>query len=297
MNYILEFEKELVKSGNSENTIKGYIGDISQFIKWFKDSYDREFDGKIINMDLKEYQSFLLNVKKQKVDTVIRKIMAINRFNKHLTAVGASREIDGLSELIIKKADINDKEIKVLDKRSQKKLRRCINESDNKRDIAIFEVLLNTGVRVSELINLELDDVRLTTRNGKSQYSYIKVRKGKGRKYREVPLNNTTRKAICSYLEVRPITNSSKIFIGERGALGRYGINKMLEKYCRLTGIERISPHILRHTFATTLLKEKKVDVITVSKLLGHSSTQVTIDYYIATTREDKARAVELLDI
>jgi len=295
MDYIKEFTNELVRTGKSINTIQAYTRDIKKFMLWFTDKYNKDFNGVLLNMDIIEYKNFLLNTELQKTTSINRKINALNQFNLYLVGLGIGVELN-TSDTLIKVSDREDKEVKILEKNDYNKLKRSFYEENNKRDIAIFEVLANTGLRVSELISLKLDTVIITTRNGKDNYSYVRILEGKGNKYREVALNNTCKKAIDDYLKVRPTTKSDLLFLGQRGALKRESINKVLEKYCAYAGIDSISPHVLRHTFATTLLKEKNVDIVTVSKLLGHASSKTTEDFYINTSRNDKVNAVNMLD-
>jgi len=296
MDYVDMFKKELLRLGKSINTIESYITDIRIYIKWFEETYGKRFDNKILIIDIKSYQSFLLNVKKLKLSTIHRKICSLNKYNQYLVSVGISNELENINRIIIRSSDSNDRQIKTISKLELNKLKRAFHEKDNKRDIAIFEILANTGLRVSELTNLEIDDVVLTERNGEYNYSYIKVREGKGGKYREVPLNTSAKIALKKYLEVRPCINSNRILIGQRGPLKRHAIDKIIKKYCKRAEIEFISPHILRHVFSTKLLKEGNVDIVTVSKLLGHSSIQVTQSFYISTTREDRFNAINKLE-
>lgn len=290
------WEKDLIGQGKSKNTIDSYIRDINKFIKWFEETYGREFDGKLLEIDIRYYQSYLLNTKKQNINTITRNMVALNRFNQFLISIGKSKNIDNFNKFIIKKADEFDKTIKILENKDLHKLRRSFYKVDNKRDTAIFETLINTGVRVTELVSLELDDINITDRNGVNNYSFIKIRQGKGKIYREIPLNNIARNAIKAYLLNRSTNISNKVFLGERGPLQRSAINKILKKYCDIAQIEIISPHILRHTFATKLLTESDIDLVTISRLLGHSNSQVTERYYINTTTKDKIKAVESLN-
>lgn len=187
------------------------------------------------------------------------------------------------------------KGVKLIDKSDLNKLRREIYAKGNKRDICVFEMLNNLGVRVSELISFELEDIKLTERNGTNTFSYIVVREGKGCKYREIPINSDVKNAIKEYLEVRPITKESKLLIGERGALQREAINRILRKYCISAGIESVNPHCLRSCLGTRLLKEKNVDIVTVSKILGHSSITTTERYYLGTNMSHMANALNSL--
>jgi len=163
-----------------------------------------------------------------------------------------------------------------------------------RRDEALLNLLLYTGVRVGEAAALELDDVTLNDRSGK-----VIVRSGKGRKYREIPLHKEARKALAAYLEVR--TEGSRddaggrpLFLSQRGPLGERGMQMRLAALGKDAGVE-ITPHILRHTFATRLLREAQADLVTVAALLGHSSVATTA-IYTQPNEADMAEAVEGLE-
>ncbi|WP_422448986.1 tyrosine-type recombinase/integrase [Thermoanaerobacterium sp. DL9XJH110] len=290
MDWIKEFEKILKQTGKSQNTVESYCTDIQEFLQWFGQTYGKPFDGRLFEQDVREYRNYLLNILKQKPSTINRKMASLKCFNQFLIQVGSGTEIEICG---ISLSDIHDREIQTVDRISLNRLKRAIYSNGNKRDIAIIEVLSNTGIRVSELINLTVDDVILTKRNGSQTYSYIIVRQGKGEKYREVPLNASARKALQEYLSAR---NSvcKKLFVGQRGPLQREAIDKILKKYCRIAGIEEISAHVLRHTFCTRLMSEN-VPLPIISKLAGHSSIQTTMNFYIRVSRADKAAAVEKL--
>lgn len=181
----------------------------------------------------------------------------------------------------------------VLSPQELQKLRREVYKSENKRDIAIFDTLLYTGVRVDELIHLTLDDIEISERKGT-----LIIRSGKGNKYREVPLSVQARKAISDYLEVRPATNSQRLFMGERGPLQTTdAVWRVIKKYARRVGLEqKVHPHLLRHQFATELVRRKKngrpVDLSTAAGLLGHKNINTTL-VYTKPTPEELAQAVE----
>lgn len=144
------------------------------------------------------------------------------------------------------------------------------------RDRAILEVLYGSGLRVSELISLELKDIRL-------DQGFL-ICKGKGSKERIVPMGKSAVRWIKTYLqEVRPLWDkkgSSILFLTRRGeAFTRQGIWKILKVYGQEAGLtDKIHPHVLRHSFATHLL-ERGADLRSVQMLLGHSQITTTQIY------------------
>ena len=157
-----------------------------------------------------------------------------------------------------------------------------------RRDRAILETLYGAGVRISELVALDVDDVDVDEGS-------VLVRAGKGGKDRRVPLGRAARTALGAYLTVsRPTLLERAAPSGARGALflnarggrlTRQGCWKILKGYASAAGLgDRVSPHTLRHSFATHML-EAGADIRAVQELLGHASLVTTQVYTLVTTR------------
>lgn len=146
------------------------------------------------------------------------------------------------------------------------------------RDRAILETLYSAGLRVSELVGINLDDLDL-------EDGLVRVR-GKGKKERLAPLGRYAVEAIELWLKHRqpaqglPTTKGSPVFLNRFGKrLTTRSVGRMLEKYLQLTGLDqRTSPHTLRHSFATHLL-DRGADIRSVQELLGHKSLVTTQIY------------------
>jgi integrase/recombinase XerD len=146
------------------------------------------------------------------------------------------------------------------------------------RDRALIELLYATGLRVSELVNLRAQDLRLKD-------GYLTTT-GKGRKQRVVPLGESAAAWVTKYIgEARPRLlrrrSSAKLFVNARGGTGltRVGFWKILKGYARQTGLAApVSPHVLRHSFATHLL-ERGADLRAIQMMLGHADLSTTQIY------------------
>jgi integrase/recombinase XerD len=154
------------------------------------------------------------------------------------------------------------------------------------RDRAILETLYATGCRASEVSDLKIEDLHLDA-------AFLKCT-GKGNKQRVVPLNRPAIAAIRTYLgEVRPAgsSQSGPVFISKSGRpLGRIVLWKLVKKYCQRAGLHAdVSPHTLRHSFATHLLSGG-ADLRAVQELLGHASITTTQHY----THIDRGRLKQL---
>lgn len=282
-----EFQASLQKEDVSPATVQSYISDIKLFIKWLEESSGMKFKPEHLNdFEIMQYRSHLIAVKRYKPSTVNRKLSAIEKYCRFLVANGLidKNPAEGVKQI---KDETKYGPPKSLTDQDVNRLRRMIHRLGRKKDIAITELLLNTGIRVSELCNLTMNDVEITERKG-----IIRVM-GKGRKYREVPLNSEVRKYLKEYLDVRPYNTSEYVFISQKTGtkMTRTAIYEMLKKYGELAGI-KVSPHMLRHTFATFSLRNKGVDLRTLQDLLGHEDLNTTARY-TKPTMEDKARAVE----
>ena len=159
------------------------------------------------------------------------------------------------------------------------------------RDRLIIEIALGTGLRVSEMANLKVEDIYF--RKGQN---LLTVRDGKGSKDRVVAFNNRLKSLIQEYLDYR-ISKSPYLFYSERGEkMGRFGISKVFKKVAREADLStHHSIHPLRHTYATNLYKASDYNLRLVQKQLGHSSITTTTVYSDVLSK-DLEDAVENLE-
>ena len=173
---------------------------------------------------------------------------------------------------------------------------RTLTEYKNKkeRDIAIFTTYLGTGIRVSELVNLQVTDVDFDTQ------SFIVTRKGGDQQEIFMPVQVSN--AIYSYLfkDKENVRDSGPLFLGRTGkALTTAAVEKMLKNYCRTVGIthpDKTRPHALRRTFACRLL-EDGVDIKMVAELMGHKNIEVTHKYYAQYSSQKRREIMQNLDV
>ena len=148
-------------------------------------------------------------------------------------------------------------------------------------ELALFEVIYGAGLRVSEACNLDVGDVET---DGPS--AMVRVRQGKGRKDRIVPIGSKAQQATDAYLERRvdrlaatPAADRHALFLSARGRrLGPRAVRRLLTRRELASGTPRVSPHALRHSFATHLLGEG-ADLRAIQEMLGHASLRTTQRY------------------
>jgi integrase/recombinase XerC len=158
------------------------------------------------------------------------------------------------------------------------------------RDAAIVRLILFTGLRVGEIIQLKRTDITLDDRKGS-----VVVREGKGTKRREVPLNSRARKALVDYLRVRPEGDGYELFLGQRDeGVQSKTVQRAVQRFAVDAGLENVTPHVLRHSFAKALI-DSGVTLEKVATLLGHSNLNTT-RIYTTPGERDLEEAVKMLD-
>jgi integrase/recombinase XerD len=222
--------------------------------------------------------------------TINRRLAALRRF---FTWTKEQQLTDVQPAAHIRNVESTEHGPRSLDRKQWNRLQRCVERATGKqgiRDRCIVLLLYHTGLRAGELAAIRLDDLTLSERSGQ-----VKVRRGKGNKARRVPLNSEARTAIRDYLHVRPVSDVQQLLVGQRGEpLSAHAIYDAVVKYGRLAGLEEVTPHTLRHTFAHTLVAAG-TPLSDVADLLGHSSLDTT-RIYTKASETDLAAVVARLE-
>lgn len=257
-----------VKNEKSSNTVKEYIRDLQQFFRFLeiKDIKLRHIE----NEDIEEFKNYLFNIRKLKDITVNRKITSVNQYLK-------------LCNITVNVKTIKIQEQKFLTEMlTTQEVKRMMNASSgtspsSHRNKAIIATLYLTGLRVSELLQLKLEDVNKST---------IRVI-GKGAKHRNILIPNILKDFWRAYLRVRGESNSNQLFIGTRGPLKRQAINKMLKRCAgkAKTKKSKAYPHNFRHLYCKDLA-EQGVPIQDIADLAGHSNINTTRIYTRKTENE-----------
>jgi len=307
--HYLKFEKRF-----SEHTAKCYGADLAQFAEFLSGGSngsacetttlepseggtatavaiqtEQEIDQRLLSVDVDEARAYLacLNEKGYSKATIARKLATLRSFYKFLVKMGrcASNPMTAIRT-----------------PKQEKKLPRFLEYSEVKRlletpptdnwlgarDRAILETLYSTGIRVSELVSLNMDDIDFLS-------EVIHIR-GKGKKERITPISSSALQAIQHYMEYRNRRAQSNdhfdsrvLFANKHGQrLSTRSVRRKMDKYLKVAGLDpAISPHTLRHSFATHMLNNG-ADLRSVQELLGHQSLSTTQVYTHLTTRKLK---------
>ena len=266
----------LVEKGLLPSTLQNYKEDLFHFFEFFP---DKKTTDDLYSTDLSDYFRHQLEEGKT-VSTALRRLSSTKSFYQFLSKEGYLREE-------IPEFDTVKKPAHLPDCLSMEEVERLLDapdpdKSDEIRDKAMLETMYSSGLRVSEIINLEVKNVNLNR-------GVIQVF-GKGAKERKVPLGDYAIEYINKYnSQVRsknPNKSSKYLFLSKYGEpLTRQYFFKMIRKYALLAGIDRpISPHILRHSFATHLL-ENNADLRAVQEMLGHTNIATTQIYTHVSSR------------
>lgn len=275
----------IIEKGLSKNTIQSYESDIYQLYQW-NISKNKKRITEIKKIDTSQYISYLFS-QNLKSTSVNRKISSLKTFfnfllkKKLINAKPFADQIMPKKPISLPKSISEDDVVKLLDAPKPDSL-------IGLRDKAMLELLYASGVRISELVNIKFSDLDL-------ERNIIKVF-GKGSKERLVPFGEDAAQCISAYIDERKknkdIASIKYIFLNNRGSkISRHAFWHRLKEYCLEIGLKRdISPHTLRHAFATHLLN-RGADLRSVQVLLGHSDLSTTQIY----THIAKQRLSELV--
>jgi site-specific recombinase XerD len=277
------FRKNLISLQRSPETVKGYLKDLKIFSNFLAEKYNCEvYLDEICEEDIEEFLEFLLLTKHYLPASRNRALISIRSFyqfcvKKRYCVINLSKNVPYIKPEQKERIFLSEDEVN-----------RLIEFTEGISMKIVFQTLYLTGLRISEFLNLRTQDVDL-----ESKLIYVKL--GKGKKDRSIPISNKLCLLLNQYLSDYRIDVGTNIFFSTKsGKMSSSYVNRLLKIYTRKAGINKnVSAHILRHSFATNLLKNG-VDIIRIQKLLGHSSLKTT-SIYIHTNIADLGQAVNLL--
>jgi integrase/recombinase XerC len=255
----------------SPKTLRAYGDDLQQFLGWVeKNRVDWDIPRRFSRVDIEGFMNYLAGQQMSGV-TRVRKLAALRKF---FTFLEENKIIAGNPANTVKGARREQKEPGILYKEQYKAL--LYEASDNVRDYAMIMTFLQTGIRLSELVNLQVDDVDF-------EHRALTVRQGKGKKDRQIPLVDEAVKALRNYLRYRNtelVLDDEIFFLAKNGtSLCVSSVKYIVAKYVKKAGIrKKVSVHTLRHTFGAHKA-DKQMGIATLQELMGHKKKETTLKY------------------
>ncbi|WCR54087.1 MAG: Tyrosine recombinase XerD [Wolbachia endosymbiont of Ctenocephalides orientis wCori] len=305
--YITYYTDALISEKSpTQNTLDSYRSDLYQLEEFLLKSGTTLVGANVTN--IRDYVKSLCMQGKYKGSSISRKISAIKNFYKCLFN-------DGIIDF--NPAPVNDDELKnprvsrplpkhltveevnLLLNTVRKLANKSNKEISNKRLCAILDILYSSGMRISELIDMKLCEVSHLAANSKEE-CYIII-KGKSRRERQVLFNEQALRSLNDYLSVRDnLTANGKesdwLFPGDKPnkPITRQRIGQLLKELAKKCGIDenKISPHVIRHSFATHLLNSG-ADIVLIQKVLGHTDLSTTQIYTHIADEKLKEKLIE----
>lgn len=271
---IPRFREELERRNCSPHTLKSYGSDLAEFAEYLQPP--GEASPQVDTIDLLAIREWLAHQHDRHLSAVSmrRKLAALRMFFQYLVRQGM---VPSNPARLIRLPKAPKQLPPVMSAEETGQLidgvaGDTLGRPYPKRDLAILEMLYGCGLRISELAGLDLEDLDRAER-------WVRVR-GKGRKERQVPITGKAFVALEAYLQERPVSTVSAVFLNHRGArLTDRGVRGMVKLYAtHLAGDSSIHPHSFRHAFATHLLSDG-ADLRAIQELLGHARLSTTQKY------------------
>ena len=283
-NLLAQFEESLVRTGLATATVVNYMADLRCFARWLEVQLSP--NGGLLGVQTEDLQCYQgsLGREGRTASTINRRVHAIRKFYE-LTLAGGwiatnpARDVQPLPrpEATPPRA-LTGEEVQAL----ADAIHDVARSSLLKRDYAIVLLLMGTGVKVSELVELQLEDVEFLEGGG---YLLVGQHLRDGGRY--VPLSSTVCDALKGYLPVRPrVPGVHHLFLSQGGRpLSTRRAQGLIQTYARAAHLEGVTAQVLRDTFALTML-EATEDASLVAELLGHRQVETTIQRYLAESDE-----------
>ena len=259
-----------------------YENDVSQFLRFLQHVEVQD----LTSIDKRHIEGFLADLDRRKLAGVTRrrKLMVLRTFMYWLHSHNYIKN-NPISSVVPPQQE--NKEPRVLTKEEYQRLLATVQKP---RDRAIIQLLLQTGIRLSEIARLEFSDLNMPTRITDDTLGTLRIL-GKGRTTRTVLVSPKACEALATWLTVRPDVESDALFLSSRlRPLSQRQFQYLIAKYLKKAKIKNASVHTLRHTFATQHI-ELGTDLITVQEFLGHKDLNTT-KLYVGLVKKRQAQQI-----
>jgi len=271
----------LARQSLAARSREAYAAQVARFLAWLVSSEHAAgalSDPHVRDWAVRDYKRHVKTEARWAPSSVNQALAAIDNFYRSLG--GGRPEVP--------REDLPQLAPRALDESDQRRFLRTVEASPSARDRAIATVFFYTGLRLSELADLELVDVSVTARRG-----MVRVRAGKGDSYREVPLNSACRKALDEWSQARPAGEVEALWLSRQGTrMSSRAIDLVIRRLAKDAGLE-LSAHTLRHTAVTNLIRSG-ADVVLVAEIAGHRRLDTTRRYSLPSAA-DRDAALEAI--
>lgn len=260
------------KRGLSEDTNKYYLGHLTVYVRFIENVLQETAPISPTQRHLSAFIDYRTNTLGYGMNGVKTSIRAIKRYSSFIHSLGRS-DIDELASFTMPKSSDN-----IIETFSESDIRRLLSVCDTQtfvgyRDYVVINFLLDTGVRLRELVDIRLEDVNMAD-------GFVSIL-GKNRQYRSVPLSDMMANYLSEWTKVRGSSPSNYLFITQDDRqMSRRSVQERLMKYGKKANIKnvRVSPHTFRHTFAKMFIISGG-DVFVLQDILGHSTLEMVRKY------------------
>ncbi len=278
---LTNFEESLTQAALSSSTIVNYLADLRTFLRWGQCEIDSDFTLLIVNQEhIRLYRHHLTGNLNRAASTVNRHLMALKKFFTFALRMGMI-SINPMTGVAL----VQDDDSAMLQPLAPADINRLLEAARNgpraglvRRDVAILELLVYAGLRVSEVTNLGKDDLIFDHPGVRLKVCYQQD----DSKTRYLPLSTAICRTLTDYLAIRPQTDKTDcLFLSQRGqSISERTVQRIVRDCARAAGLEGVSAQTLRRTFALQLFRETN-DLDLVSERLGHQSKAITAQYLL----------------
>jgi len=272
-----QFEAHLKQSGLAQNTVAGYLQDVRSFSLWVAECAGQEVSpAAFSSSDVEAYKQYLRDTLGRSPAGINRCLQSLRKFGRFalMTGIRDTNPAQGV-RLLEGPALSIPRTLTELEVGRLVELAEARRSRTAVRDFAILQLLLQTGVRVSELIQLRLADIDLS-----EDYGILTIHGQGKRPERRLPLNEAARRALCAHLDQPRPSGASHLFLSREGkSLSIRSVQQIVASLGKAAGLE-ISPKTLRDTYATFLWRDTG-DLGLLTERLGHKRPEVALKYIL----------------
>jgi integrase/recombinase XerD len=270
-NILAQFEQRLRQSDLAHNTVAGYVHDVRSFALWLAEGAGQVVPPSAFSSsDVEAYKQHLKDTLTRAPASINRSLQSLRRFGRFAVTIGI-RDSNPAQAVALLEVPVLPSRRSLTPREIEQLLR--VVETGPPRDGAILQLLLQTGMRLSELVELELADIDVTKNPGT-----VTVRSQGRRPERQLPLNDAARRALCTYLEQLGPAEASHLFLSREGQpLSIRSVQRIVASAGKAVGLQ-ISARTLRDTYATHLWRDTG-DLALLTQRLGHRRPEAALKY------------------